>query len=149
MRQTDPHTDVKFTSKGLRNRRELRLVMMGCGISIESRYPTLKISELPLRPVLDASEISIPAKTLESLAAIADFASTDATHYVINGVRCGRMMATGSSPPGRRLASAPADILRPFRSDHERPLKGGDLPEPYGKSSPRRANRQPPPYIAS
>ncbi len=111
MKQADRNTDIKLTCKGPRNRRELRLIMTCGGISVESRHPTLEVSELPLRPVMDAEEIRIPARTIESLAAIADCASTDVTRYVLNGVLFtpedgGRLVATD----GRRLASAPAEV---------------------------------------
>ncbi len=111
MRQADRNTDIKLTCKGPRNRRELHLVMVCGGISVESRHPTLEVSELPLRPVIDAEEIRIPARTLESLTAIAACASTDVTRYILNGVLFtpeggGKLIATD----GRRLASAPAEV---------------------------------------
>lgn len=111
MKQADKHTDIKITCRGPRKNRELCLVMLCGGISFESRHPTLEVSELPSRPVMEAEEIRIPARTLESLATVADCASTDATRYVLNGVLFtpddgGRLIATD----GRRLASAPAEV---------------------------------------
>jgi len=111
MKQADKLTDIKITCKGPSKRRELRLVMVCGGISVESRYPTLEVSELPSRPVMDSEEIQIPARTMESLAIVADCASNVATRYVLNGVLFtpedgGRLVATD----GRRLASAPAEV---------------------------------------
>jgi DNA polymerase-3 subunit beta len=111
MKQADKHTDIKITCKGPRKSRELRLVMLCGGISVESRYPTLEVSELPLCPIFDGEEIRIPARTMESLTTVADCASNDATRYVLNGVLFtpedgGRLIATD----GRRLASAPAEV---------------------------------------
>jgi len=112
MKQADKHTDIKIVCKGPSKRRELRLVMVCGGISVESRHPTLEVSELPSRPVIDSEEIQIPARTMESLAIVADCASNDATRYVLNGVLFtpedgGRLVATD----GRRLGSAPAEVL--------------------------------------
>ncbi len=111
MKQADRNTDIKITSKGSRKRRELRLVMICGGISVESQHPTLDVSDFPAHPIIDAEEIRIPGRTMESLAAIAGCASNDATRYVLNGVFFttedgGRLIATD----GRRLASAPADV---------------------------------------
>jgi len=111
MKQADKHTDIKIVCKGPSKRRELRLVMVCGGISVESRHPTLEVSELPSRPVIDSEEIQIPARTMESLAIVADCASRDATRYVLNGVLFtpedgGRLVATD----GRRLGSAPAEV---------------------------------------
>ena len=111
MKQADKHTDIKIVCKGPSKRRELRLVMVWGGISVESRHPTLEVSELPSRPVIDSEEIQIPARTMESLAIVADCASRDATRYVLNGVLFtpedgGRLVATD----GRRLGSAPAEV---------------------------------------
>jgi len=111
MKQADKHTDIKIKCRGSRKCRELRLAMVCGGISVESRHPTLDVPELPLRPVMDGKEIRIPARTMESLAAIAGCASNDATRYVLNGVlftpeEGGKLVATD----GRRLACAPAEV---------------------------------------
>jgi DNA polymerase-3 subunit beta len=111
MKQADKHTDIKITCKGPSKRRELRLVLICGGITVESRHPTLEVCEFPLRPVMDNQEIRIPARTIESLAIVAGCASNDATRYVLNGVLFtpddgGRLVATN----GRTLASAPAEV---------------------------------------
>ena len=111
MKQADRNTDIKVSCKGPRKRRELRMVMVCGGIAVESRHPTLDASDLPLRTVMDSEEIRIPARTMESLAAIAGCASKDPTRYVLNGVLFtpedgGKLVATD----GRRLACAPAEV---------------------------------------
>jgi DNA polymerase-3 subunit beta len=111
IKQADKNTNIRITCKGTRKQRELRIVMFCGGISVESRHPTLDVSEFPQRPAMDADEIQLPARTMESLAAIASCASNDATRYVLNGVFFtpedgGRLIATD----GRRLASAPAGV---------------------------------------
>jgi DNA polymerase-3 subunit beta len=117
MKRADKNTTIHVTCKGPQKRREIRVVLVSGGISVESSYPTLEVSELPARPVLEAKEgeaaeeIVIPAKTLESLAIIAGCASNDATRYVLNGVLFtpddgGRLVATD----GRRLGCTPAVV---------------------------------------
>lgn len=111
MKLADKNTNIKIVCKGPSKRHELRLAMVCGGISVESRHPTLDISEFPLRPVMDSQETRISAKTFESLSSIAGCASIDETRYVLNGVfftpeDSGRLIATD----GRRLASTPAEV---------------------------------------
>ena len=111
MKQADKNTEIRITCKGTRKQRELRLHMVSGGVSVESRHPTLDVSEFPAHPIIEAEEVPIPAKTMESLATVAGCASNDATRYVLNGVFFtpedgGRLVATD----GRRLASAPAQV---------------------------------------
>lgn len=111
MKQADKHTEIKVTCKGPRKRPELRLVMVCGGNSVESRHPTLEVSELPIRPLLAGEEFRVPARTMESLTTVADCASRDETRYLLNGVLFtpddrGRLVATD----GKRLACAPAQV---------------------------------------
>ena len=111
IKQADKNTGIRITCKSTRKQRELHIVMVCGGITAESRHPTLDVSEFPLRPVIDQEEIRIPARTMESLAAIAKCASNDSSRYVLNGVFFtpedgGRLVATD----GRRLACAAAEV---------------------------------------
>lgn len=107
VKHADKNTEIRITC----NQRELRIVMLRGGVSVEARHPTLDVSDFPAHPIIDAEEIRIPAKTMESLASVAGCASYDATRYVLNGVFFtpedgGRLVATD----GRILASAPAQV---------------------------------------
>lgn len=111
MTRADKDTEIKVICRGPRKRRELRVVMVCGGISVESHHPTLEVSDLPSPPVEDEEEIILPARTLESLAIVSGCASSDITRYVLNGVHFnpedgGRLVATD----GRRLACAPAVV---------------------------------------
>lgn len=111
MRLVDKDTNIIIVCKGPNKRRELRLAMVCGGISMESRHPTLDISEYPLYPVIESEKIQIFARTFESLSIIAGCASNDATRYVLNGVLFtpedgGRLIGTD----GKRLASTPAEV---------------------------------------
>jgi DNA polymerase-3 subunit beta len=111
IKQADKNTDISISCKGPSKRRELRIIMTCGDISVESRHPTLDVSEFPARPNIDGKEIPIPSKTMESLATIAKCASNDETRYVLNGIFFtpedgGRLVATD----GRRMAYAPAEV---------------------------------------
>ena len=111
MTRADKNTFIQITCKGPRKRRELRVVLVSGGITVESRHPTLEASELPARPVVEGADVVIPAKTLENLTVIAGCASTDATRYVLNGVlftpeEGGRLVATD----GKKLGCTPAVV---------------------------------------
>ena len=114
MKGADKNTTIHVTCKGPLKRRELRVVLVSGGISVESSHPTIDVSVLPARPVLEekeGEEVLIPVKTMESLAIISGCASTDATRYVLNGVlftpdEGGRLVATD----GKRLGCTPAVV---------------------------------------
>ena len=109
--RADKGTSVTFTPRGPCKRRELRLTAVCGGIQGESVHPTLDAGEFVVRPVIEGTCTTVPARTMESLAVVAGCASTEPTRPLLNGVlfnpeEGGHLIATN----GRLLANTPAVV---------------------------------------
>ena len=122
--RADKGTLVNFTPRGPRKKREVSVTARIGGIAVTSVHPAGDVSEFTPIPLVEGTGFQIPASTLESVAVIADCASTDSTRQVLNGVclspdHGGNVLATD----GRRLACCPAivpgkEIVIPNKAVH-------------------------------
>jgi DNA polymerase-3 subunit beta len=81
------------------------------GLSARSVYQLESANDLPARPTVEGRITTVPKETFAALGIVAGCASTDATRYVLNGVKFtqedgGMLIATD----GRRMAGAPARV---------------------------------------
>ena len=110
----DKNSNVRLDTSGTAEIPALRLTVTRSGMSVESVYKPVAISDFPTRPALDGRTANLPKETMLALQTVAPCASTDASWNILNGVLFapddgGTLIATNRV----LLACAPARFAGP------------------------------------